>query len=92
MQTKTAQFIRTLYGFTGNAALYRMTPPHDGHEYVVVSATRVMFSGPETYIFPATSDGKVSDWCELDGSYRGSMSHESALANAGYTLALAEVR
>lgn len=53
-------------------------------EYVWVSAADVPFSGPETYIFPSTDTGEVTDWGELDGSYRGGLDHEEALRGAGY--------
>ena len=57
--------------------------------YVIVSATTVPMFGPETYIFPAEKQGdvfEVGDWCVLDGSFRGEINHEQALANAGYTV------
>jgi hypothetical protein len=95
--TKTATFVRNLTGYTGDAKLYKLDPPIEQrnrgddveatHEYVVVSATSVMFSGPETYIFPGTADGEVADWGELDGSFRGGLDHEAALVGAGYTVA-----
>lgn len=95
-QIKTATFVRSLAGFTGDARLYMVSPAAeqrdwDGaleatHDYVIVSATTVPFSGPETYIFPATPDGEVADWGELDGSYRGGLDHEEALRNAGYVV------
>ena len=53
-------------------------------DYVWVSAADVPFSGPETYIFPCDSGGKVTDWGEMDGSFKGSLDHERALLNAGY--------
>lgn len=53
-------------------------------EYVVVSASNVPFSGPETYIFAADEDGKIVRWTELDGSFRGELDHEKALRGAGY--------
>ncbi len=91
---KTATLIKArLANFTGDANLYRLDPPltdvdWDGnehsHEYVVSSATVAMFSGPETYLFPADKDGEVTDWGELDGSYRGGLDHEEALRGAGY--------
>ena len=70
---------------------YQVSPPvvdEDGnsHDYVIVSAVVAMFSGPETYIFPADESGKVVDWGELDGSYRGGLDHTAALAGAGYTV------
>lgn len=66
--------------------IYELDPPHEGAKTVVVSAANVMFSGPETYIFAATKDGKIKDgeWRELDGSYRGGLDHAEALRLAGY--------
>lgn len=90
-----AEFIKFLDNYTGDARLYKLTTPiiKEGwdeedppqtYKYVVVSATVVMFSGPETYIFGADKDGKVLDWCELNGSFRGGLDHTKALENAGY--------
>lgn len=81
---KTATLVRKLSGFNGDARLYRLSEPHDGHDLVIVSAVVVMFSGPETYIFPADESGEVTDWGEMDGSFRGELDHEQALSNAGY--------
>jgi hypothetical protein len=65
-------------------------------DHVVVSAVqsvlptpsavffRDLDSGPETYVFPATADGEVLSWGELEGSYRGGTDHERALRGAGY--------
>lgn len=86
-----------LAGFNGHAALYRLDPPMRDKDWddkprgrpirhVVVSAANVMFSGPETYIFAANAKGKISNWRELDGSYRGDLNHTQALAGAGYTI------
>lgn len=78
--------------FVGHAALYKLDPPlldDDGgtREFVVVSAAILPFSGEgETYIFPATPDGKVSDWGELPGSMRGTLDHADALEGAGYEI------
>lgn len=55
-------------------------------EHVVVSGCHAMFSGPETYIFPADSTGSITDWGELDGSFQGAIDHERALSDAGYTV------
>lgn len=95
-QAKTATFVRALTGFRGEARLYRVSPPMvenqwpgDGkveHGCVVVSAVVAMFSGPETYIFPADESGAVVSWGELDGSFRGGLDHEAALRGAGYTV------
>ena len=59
---------------------------YDGgeHEYVITSAANAMFSGPETYIFPADEAGDVADFSELDGSYKGDLDHQRAIINAGY--------
>ncbi len=68
-------------------SFYDLTTGESGEAYtkhVLVSAADVPFSGPETYIFPADETGKVLDWGELDGSFRGSLDHARALANAGY--------
>ena len=83
---KTAKHIKDLEGFTGRAALYELSEPLDGHKHVVVSAAVAMFSGPETYIFPADDTGKVKEWGELDGSMKGTLDHEDALTSAGYSL------
>ena len=70
-------------------ALYKLDPPYevrdwDGEvecvaEFVVVSAVNAMFTGPETYIFPADETGRVTSWAELEGSYRGGYDHEQAI-------------
>lgn len=60
---------------------YKTTP------FVIVSATDVWMSGPETYIFPAKRHGDeiaVIEYHELEGSFRGDLDHEQALNNAGY--------
>ncbi len=93
---KTATEVKKLKDFTGDARLFKCEPPmewKDGWEddaktkkskYVVVSATVAMFSGPETYIFPANAKGEVVSWGELDGSFKGSLDHAEALRGAGY--------
>ena len=81
-----------LDGFQGHAALYEIDKPV-GYDfdyekdkntkktkYVVVSAADPMFSGPETYIFPANKEGEIVDWGELNGSYKGGHDHDRALA------------
>lgn len=86
---KTATLVKQLPGFTGSAHLYRLSEPltHDNgqsFDHVIVSATVASFSGPVTYIFGADESGKVLDWGELDGSFRGDLDHAQALRNAGY--------
>jgi len=83
--------------------VFMMDPPHQGHEFVMVSARNFdefnarFQSGAtsylsfdsmsdETYIFGCDSKGEVVSWRELEGSYKGGMSHAQALANAGYTI------
>lgn len=90
----SAVFVKKLDGFTGDAALYHLDPPFQGYSWsdavasmyahVIVSATIIPHSGPETYIFGASEDGEVLDWIELPGSFRGALDHEEALRGAGY--------
>lgn len=88
--SKTATFVRKLDHGTGEMRLYKLDPPMEDEyvdgpiEHVVVSATIAMFTGAETYIFPADAEGEITDWGELDGSYRGGLDHEAALSGAGY--------
>lgn len=91
MATKTARFVRTLTGFTGDARLYELSEPHEGYgeradTHVVVSAV-VTYGGAETYIFPANADGEVTSWGEIPGSFKGALDHERALREAGYEVA-----
>lgn len=74
--TKTATLVKNLTGFRGDARLYKLSEPHEGTEFVIVSGANAMFSG--------VAEGEVSDWGELEGSFRGSIDHERALAGAGY--------
>ena len=85
----TATKLKAISGMKGVAFLYRCEPPmpdydNKAHEYVVVSAADAMFSGPETYIFPANADGEITDWGEMPGSFRGSLDHNQALRNVDY--------
>ena len=84
---KTARLIKKIDGWAGDARLYELSEPLERHSLIVVSAAYAMFSGPETYIFAASNiDGEVKDFRELEGSQRGMISHEKALATAGYTV------
>lgn len=89
---KTATKIKDgLPRFIGHAVLYRLSEPVTYEEtlttdHVVVSAAHGMLTGPETYIFPADADGKILNWGELDGSYRGGLDHASALESAGFQI------
>ena len=80
--------------FVGHASLYRIFPEvayDDGGvvmhttNYVIVSAVHDHLIH-ETFIFPADESGSVIDWGELDGSLRGTTSHQKALEGAGYKL------
>ncbi len=82
--------------------IFMVDPPLEGHEFVCVSAAGMheindilktqipsMYlpqMEPETYIFPCTPEGNVTSWGELEGSYRGGLSHAQALLNAGYEI------
>lgn len=67
--------------------IYRLSRPitygyeHDDSktQHIVVSATIVEGSGPETYIFPADENGVILDWLELPGSYGGGLEHDYAI-------------
>jgi len=80
-----ATLIKNLTGFTGEAALYELDEPVDDGDgrhtkHVIVSATTAMDTGsPETYIFPATKDGGIVNYGELNGSYRGGLDMQRAL-------------
>jgi hypothetical protein len=64
-----------------------MVPPYEGSDYVVISALPCAFDTgrPETYIFPADSDGKILSYGELDGSRRGVCDHDVILSEIGYS-------
>lgn len=90
--SNTATFIGKVNpGARGDMELYELNPPlHDEYaegapfRYVVVSTVIAPFSGPETYIFPADEQGNILSYGELEGSFRGALSHTRALNNAGY--------
>lgn len=83
---KTAKLIKdNLEGFNGHAAFYELSEPLDGIEKVIVSAVSDSH-GYETYIFPADNDGDISDWGELEGSMKGTVSHAEVLGAVGYTI------
>ena len=84
----------------GHAAVYELSEPLDGNKFVVVSAVDLgaeahildsVFGNPrascETYIFAADENGNVSEWGELDGSFKGGKDHARALRGAGYEIA-----
>jgi mono/diheme cytochrome c family protein len=72
--------LRNLPGYRGEAHLYRLDPPLDGHTDVVVTSTRAgRGGGPVTVVHAA--DGAAA-W--LPGSARGAYGHLEALLRAGY--------
>ena len=93
-----AKFLARVPSYRGDARAYEVNPPMEYHnlgslddvaytQYVIVSAVWVEYTGPETYIFPACKKGDeivAINHLELDGSFRGDIDHEQALANAGY--------
>jgi hypothetical protein len=90
---KTATLVRTLDADperNGVKALYRMEPPHEGHEYVVASGVRWSYNGQEMahecYLFGADAFGGVSEWSELTGSIRNTTDHAKAMGEAGYEI------
>jgi hypothetical protein len=88
--SKTAKQIAVITDWKSDARVFELSEPLDGHKFVIVSAVDAMFSGPETYIFPAVAKGEdweASDMGELDGSFRGDLNHAEALRNAGYEIA-----
>lgn len=88
-KVKTAKYLRSLEGWP-DARVYELSEPYPGTDtnLVVVGTTDDMFSGPETYVFPATVESleknTVSDWGELEGTFRGGRDHARALA--GFTV------
>ncbi len=97
----TAVLVANLSGYRGDARLYKVSPPAeyramgDGYDapkrrtdYVIVSAVFVPFSGPETYIFPATSDPEAGpiNCIDLPGSLMGYFDHARALECGGWDL------
>jgi hypothetical protein len=90
---KRATKMKRLEGFTGEAWLYRLEPPHVADlygeevtvEHVVSSATVAPYGGgPETYLFWADEEGEVRRWGELDGSFKGALDCDRAVRNLGY--------
>lgn len=85
-----AKFIKDMNNFRGVAKLYEVSPnisfgDNENTTFIVVSKIDNEF-GQETYIFPASEDGEIVDYCELDGSQKGDISHEDVLRDAGYEI------
>lgn len=80
-----AQFVKNLTtnGKMGQKALFKMEPPLEGHEFVVVSGVD-LGTIKETFIFPASELGEFVTRQELKGSFSGEVNIHRALHNAGY--------
>lgn len=93
MEHKYEQVKRLPYNGVAEQILWKVTPAVRYTEigsdekietsFVVTSATVAVFSGSETYIFPANASGEILNWMELPGSYRGELDHERAIKNVG---------
>ena len=70
-------------GFVGEAHLYRLSEPLEGHEYVIVSAINLIL-GPETLVFPANKHGEIQGWGDSLVKLEGTWDHSLALQSAGY--------
>lgn len=80
-----SKFATKIKDLSDNKILWEVLPRIEGNKYVVTSASNVLFSGPETYMFAADEEGEIIDWCELPGSYRGSLDHKKCFNNIGYS-------
>lgn len=84
---KTATLIKEQTSGSGaHQGVYKLSEPLAGASIVVVSAVLAIPSGSETYIFAGDKNGTITGWTELEGSYRGGLSHTEALKGAGYTV------
>jgi hypothetical protein len=81
---KHAFFIKRTVSL-GDAALYELSVPCDGHKFVVVSKVNHAWA-TETFMFPADSTGEITEWLEMDYSRSGIHSHADILAIAGYAV------
>lgn len=70
--------------FSGDAAVYEMDPPFEGHKFVVVSGVRNAFAH-ETMLFKSDKNGKVTEWGDLH-CVRNTQSHQEVLGELGYTI------
>lgn len=82
---REARLIRALPGLSRDAALYHVTPPLEGHEFIVVTKAVRVFGGMETLVVPSDADGNVTV-SRLAGTSAGSLEHSEALLRAGCRL------
>jgi hypothetical protein len=94
---KKAKHIKDIKGMKSDAALYKLEQEEtygwdDEYKtkFVIVSAVTLPFphigGGTETYIFPATEDGEIIQYLEMEGSRRGTLKHCDALIGLGYEI------
>lgn len=67
-------------------ALYKVSPPIQGCEYVVCSSAKLGTILFETQIFPANCLGEIINFSELPGSQKFTMSHAKVLNSIGYEI------
>jgi hypothetical protein len=82
---KTARIVRNVSaenGARGVQLLIRLSPPFEGHEFVVASSVDVVPSGFETLIFSSSSTGQVANYMSIGGG-RG-LTVADVFTEAGY--------
>lgn len=69
-------------------SVYEMSPPHVGYKFIVASVCTSMCTAvqgyPECYLFGSDSKGNILVYTELEGSQKGTASHEKVLSDLGY--------
>ena len=82
----------------GVKKVFKLDPPlkskdwdtGEDNDYIFVMASGIHLAfdhgGPETYIFPCTSEGGVIDYCELEGSKRGFCDPDKVITDLGYRI------
>lgn len=84
---RIATFVEPAEGFWGEAAVYRMSPPLEGYEYVVASSVGLsnVFPDSETMVFPWDETAKcVLDWGDL--AVVAEWSHAAVFESVGYEM------
>lgn len=67
-------------------SLYVVTSKAHHNDYGAMSGNFGLGNVHETFIFPANEHGKILSFGELPGSETGEVSHEEAIAKAGWTV------
>lgn len=85
MTNKATLIKRSTIELTGaRQRVYRLDPPHKGHEYVLVSAVAIPLVGTETVVFVCDADGKIDDECTTLVTVKNMLSHAGALLRLDY--------